>query len=130
MISHEVWREIATVKLHTFDDFEDSLTKVRDEEADFYVTSHHKGVIGGRAQFLEMLDSYTAVIARRDAEMLEFLVEPRTLDDMVAHRFIYRPDVEMPIVYPVEHRSADLHVRRMLRRGQVAEVDPGHFRRV
>ncbi|MDX2378289.1 MAG: MBL fold metallo-hydrolase [Acidimicrobiia bacterium] len=111
------------------DDFEDSLARVRDEEADYYVTSHHKGVIEGRTQFLEMLDAYTAVIARRDTEMLEFLSEPRTLDDMVAHRFIYRPDVDMPIVSPVEHRSADLHVRRMLRRGQAVAVVPGRFQR-
>ena len=112
------------------DDFETSLAKVRSEEADYYVTSHHKGVIEGREKFLEMLDGYTAVIARRDAEMLDFLAEPRSLDDMVARRFIYRPDVDMPIVYPVERRSADLHIQRMLHRGQATEVEPGTFQRV
>ncbi len=111
------------------DDFEESLAKVRHEEADYYVTFHHKGIIEGRDQFLEMLDGYTAVIARRHGEMLDFLAEPRSLDDMMAHRFIYRPDVDMAIVAPVEHRSADLHIQRMLQRGEAVEVEPGRFQR-
>ena len=36
----DVWSDL--------DDFEASLVKVRDEEAEFYVTFHHKGVIEGR----------------------------------------------------------------------------------
>ena len=73
------------------EDFDASLAKVRDEEADWYVTSHHKGVIEGREAFVELLDAFAAVIPRRHQAMLEFLAEPRTLGDMVARRFIYRP---------------------------------------
>lgn len=111
------------------DDFEDSLAKVRHEEADYYVTFHHKGIIEGREQFLEMLDAFAAVIPRRHGEMLDFLAEPRSIADMVAQRFIYRPDVEVPNVIPVERRSADLHVQRMLRRGEAIEVEPGRYQR-
>jgi glyoxylase-like metal-dependent hydrolase (beta-lactamase superfamily II) len=111
------------------DDFEESLVKVRDEEADYYVTFHHKGIIEGREQFLEMLDAFAAVIPRRHGEMLDFLAEPRSIVDMVAHRFIYRPDVEVANVTPVERRSADLHVQRMLRRGEAVEVEPGRYQR-
>ena len=49
---------------------------------------------------------------------------------MAAHRFIYRPHVEMSFVDNVEQRSAELHVARMLRRGEVTEVEPGRFQRV
>ena len=45
----DVWSDL--------DDFEASLAKVRDEEADYYVTFHHKGIIEGRAEFLRLLDS-------------------------------------------------------------------------
>lgn len=110
------------------DDFEDSLRRVRSEDARWYVTFHHKGVVEGRARFVEMVDEFTAVIHRRHAAMLEFLTEPRTIDDMVAHRFIYRPHVEMAIVEPVERRSAELHLGRMLERGEAAEVEPGRYR--
>jgi glyoxylase-like metal-dependent hydrolase (beta-lactamase superfamily II) len=115
----DVWSDL--------EDFEASLAKVRDEEADFYVTFHHKGVIEGRETFVEMVDAFTAVIGRRHEAMLEFLREPHTIDEMRAHRFIYRPHVEAPFAESVERRSAELHVQRMLRRGEAAEVAPGQF---
>lgn len=109
------------------DDFEESLRRVRDEEARFYVTFHQKGVIEGRPLFLEMVDRFASVIDRRHGEMLGFLAEPHSLDEMVSHRFIYRPHVEMEIVDAVEYRSAELHVGRMLARGEVNEVEPGRY---
>ncbi|MGA9278055.1 MBL fold metallo-hydrolase, partial [Ilumatobacter sp.] len=57
----DVWSDL--------EDFEESLVKVRSEEADFYVTFHHKGVIEGRAAFLELLDGFHSVIGRRHAAM-------------------------------------------------------------
>jgi glyoxylase-like metal-dependent hydrolase (beta-lactamase superfamily II) len=112
------------------EDFEASLAKVREEEAQWYVTFHHKGVIEGRNRFLQMVDEFTAVIQRRHDAMLEFLTEPRTIDDMVEHRFIYRPHVEMLFVNLVEKRSSEMHVDRMLRQGEVAVVEPGRYQRI
>jgi glyoxylase-like metal-dependent hydrolase (beta-lactamase superfamily II) len=112
------------------DQFEESLIKVRDEEARFYVTFHHKGVIEGRESFVELIDGFHAVIHRRHDAMLDFLGEPRTLEEMVAHRFIYRPQVDLAIVAPVEYRSAELHLARMLARGEVAEVGSGRYQTV
>jgi glyoxylase-like metal-dependent hydrolase (beta-lactamase superfamily II) len=118
----DVWSDL--------EDFEESLVKVRDEEAAYYVTFHHKGIIEGRARFVEMLDAFAAVIGRRHDAMLEYLGEPRTIAEMAAHRFIYRPHVEAPFVDAVEHRSAEMHVARMIGRGEAAEVEPGRFQRV
>ncbi len=115
----DVWSDL--------EDFEESLNRVRDEEADFYVTFHHKGVIEGRETFVELVDAFTSVIGRRHEAMLEFLREPHTIDEMREHRFIYRPHVEMAFVESVERRSAELHVQRMLRRGEAAEVAPGRY---
>jgi len=114
----------------SLEDFEDSLTKVRAEEADWYVTFHHKGVIEGREQFVQMVDEFTAVIQRRHDAMLQFLREPRTLDEMVAHRFIYRPHVEMLFVELVERRSSQMHLERMIRRGEATMVEPDRYQRV
>ncbi len=111
------------------DDFESSLRRVRDEQADYYVTSHHKGVIQGRARFLELIDAFAAVIGRRHVAMLEFLTEPRKLEELVLHRFVYRPDVEALFADSVERRSAVLHLERMLGRGEATEVEPGRFQR-
>ena len=52
----------------------------------------------------------------------------REIDEMVEHRFVYRPHVEMSIVDRVERRTAELHVARMLDRGEAVEVDPGRYR--
>ena len=43
----DVWSDL--------EDFERSLDVVRGEEADFYVTFHHRGVIEGRERFLQLL---------------------------------------------------------------------------
>lgn len=117
----DVWSDL--------DDFDASLAKVREEHADFYVTFHHKGVIEGRAEFLRLLDGFAAVIPRRHEAMLEYLAEPHTIEEMAAHRFVYRPHVELSFAEPVERRTAELHVRRMLRRGDAVEVEPGQFQR-
>ncbi len=117
----DVWSDL--------DDFEDSLRKVRDEDADFYVTFHHKGVIEGRETFVDMLDAFHAVIGRRHDAMVEFLSEPHTVADMVKHRFIYRPtSPQAPFFDSVEQRSAELHLARMLRNGEAVEVEPGRYR--
>lgn len=115
----DVWSDL--------EQFEESLVRVREEEADFYVTFHHKGVIEGRETFLEMLDGFHAVIGRRHAAMLDFLADPRSIAEMAEHRFIYRPHVEMPFLTSVETRSAEMHVARMLRRGEAEEVDDGKY---
>jgi len=116
----DVWSDL--------DQFEESLRVVRDVEADFYVTFHQKGVIEGRETFVEMLNKFHAVIGRRHDEMLAFLTEPRTLDEMAEKRFVYRPHVEIPFVETVERRTAELHVARMIERGEAVEVDDGRFR--
>ncbi|MFT4656255.1 MAG: glyoxylase-like metal-dependent hydrolase (beta-lactamase superfamily II) [Candidatus Aldehydirespiratoraceae bacterium] len=115
----DVWSDL--------DDFEESLVKVRNEEADFYVTYHHKGIIEGREEFVRLLDGFHAVIGRRHDAMLEFLAEPHSIEEMAAHRFIYRPHVQMAFVDSVEQRSSQMHVARMLRQGAAAEVEPGRF---
>jgi glyoxylase-like metal-dependent hydrolase (beta-lactamase superfamily II) len=111
------------------DAFERSLVRCRDLEARWYVTFHHKGVVDGREAFLRLLDEYAAVIGRRERTLREWLAEPHTLDEIVAHRFIYRPHVTLVFVEAVERRSAVLHLERLLARGEVAEVEPGRYQR-
>lgn len=115
----DVWSDL--------EQFDESLRVVRDVEADWYVTFHHKGVIEGRETFLRLLDDFHAVIDKRHQAMLEYLVEPRTLDEMMVNRFVYRPHVEITFADSVERRTAEMHVARMIKRGEAAEVEPGKF---
>lgn len=116
----DVWSDL--------EQFEASLDQIRDEQADYYVTFHHKGVIEGRDAFVELLDTFQAVIPRRHEAMLDFLAEPHSIDEMVSHRFIYRPHVQHVFADNVEFRCAVMHIQRMLTRGEATEVEPGIFR--
>ena len=117
----DVWSDL--------EQFEESLVRVREVEADYYVTFHQKGIIEGRELFVSMLDKFHSVIGRRHGEMLEFLREPRTIAEMVERRFVYRPHVEISFVDNVEARTAELHIQRMLARGEAIEVEAGVFQR-
>ncbi len=118
----DVWSDL--------DQFEQSLDLVREEEARFYVTFHHKGIIESRDEFIQLLDKYAAVIPRRHQAMLDFLAEPRTIDEMIEHRFVHRPGDDVVFVQTVERRSAELHVARMRKRGEIEDVDEDRFRAI
>lgn len=112
------------------EDFERSLARVREIEAKWYVTFHHKGIVEGHEEFRRQVDAFGAVIGTREARLLDYLAEPRTIDEVVAHRFIYRPGVEMLWADNVERRSMSMHINRLLRTGGVVETEPGRFRAV
>ncbi len=111
------------------DQFDASLRRAREVEADWYVTFHHKGIIEGRELFLELIDKFHAVIDTRHRNMLEFLAEPRTVEEMVEHRFVYRPHVDHVFADSVERRTSELHLARMLDRGEAGEVELGRYQR-
>lgn len=111
------------------DQFDDSLRKAREIDAEWYVTFHHKGIIEGRSLFLSMIDKFHAVIETRHVAMLEYLAEPHTIEEMMRKRFVYRPHVDHLFADAVESRTAELHVQRMMQRGEATEVDPGRFQR-
>jgi hypothetical protein len=52
----------------------------------------------------------------------------RTIAEMVTHRFVYRPTVQMSFCDSIEGRTATLHVARMIDRGEAVEVEPGRYR--
>jgi glyoxylase-like metal-dependent hydrolase (beta-lactamase superfamily II) len=112
----------------SLEDFERSLAFVRDLEARTWVTFHHVGVIDERAAFLDRLDRYAAVIRGREERLLEFLAEPRSLDEVTAHRFVYRPQDAVPFADGVERRSMSQHIARLAEQGRVEEVEQGRFR--
>jgi len=106
--------------------FERSLVQVRDIEARWYATFHHIGVLERKA-FLERLDRFEAVIASREQRLLAYLTEPRTLDEIAAHRFVYRPQDDVLFADAVERRSMSQHLARLESQGRVHQPEPGRF---
>ncbi len=107
--------------------FERTLELVEKLEARWYATFHHVGVLEGRAAFLERLGRFRAVIADRERRLLEYLVEPRTLDEIARHRFVYRPGDAVAFAEAVERRSMQQHIARLVRDGRVRELPAGRF---
>ncbi|MEU2354859.1 MBL fold metallo-hydrolase [Streptomyces misionensis] len=109
-------------------DFEASLRRSREIGVRWYGTAHQKGVIEGAAEFARRLDAFEGVVEKRDATLLAFLDEPRTVEEITEHRLVYRPHVEGPHVKPVERRTATQHLHRLIDTGRVTEVEEGRFR--
>ncbi len=99
--------------------FERSLEQVRGIEAAHYVTGHHIGLLDDRAAYLGRLDRCIGRIADREGRLVEYLRAPRTMDDIVAHRFVYRPHDQGAGIPKAERRSAQLHLDRLERAGRV-----------
>ena len=94
----------------SLEDFERTLTMARGIAARCYATFHHVGVLDGRDAFVERIDRFAAVIERREAALLGFLAEPHTMAEIVAHRFVYRPQDAVPYADAVERRSMSQHL--------------------
>ena len=111
----------------SLEDFERTLALARTLDARWYATFHHVGVVEGRPAFLEKLDRYAAVIADRERRLVVYLRAPRSLDDIAAHHFVYRPQDAVSFAEPVERRSMGQHVDRLVRQGRVREVEKGRW---
>ncbi|MFI8947294.1 MBL fold metallo-hydrolase [Streptomyces sp. NPDC053750] len=108
--------------------FEASMRRCREIGVRWYGTAHQKGVIEGAGEFRRRLDAFVGVVERRDASLLAYLDEPRTVEEIAEHRLVYRPHVEGPHVEPVERRTAVQHLGRLIDTGRVTEVEQGRFR--
>ena len=96
-------------------------------DARWYGTSHQVGVLDDRQAFLGALNRFAAVIDRRDDTLLGLLRQQRTLEDVVAHRLVYRPHVQLPFAAAVERRTALLHLERLGRHGLIVHTDGGYL---
>ena len=79
-----------------------------------------------REAFLERLERFTAVIARREAALLEYLVQPHDIDEIAAQNFVYSRG-KVPSADAAERRSMIQHVWRLVERGVLREESPGHW---
>jgi glyoxylase-like metal-dependent hydrolase (beta-lactamase superfamily II) len=112
----------------SLEDFERTLAMVRTIETRWYATFHHVGVLDGTPAFRDRLDRFAAVVADRERRLVDYLAEPRSLDEIATHRFVYRPGDPVPYAETVERRSMGQHVDRLVRAGRVRAIEPGRWR--
>ena len=114
----------------SLDLFERTLDMAKQLVADHYVTFHHKGVIDGHAAFAVAVDVYAESFQRREDALLALLAEPRTLDELVEHGIVYRAGTRPPLFgTPVEKRTIEQHLDRLLANAAIEVVDGQYCRR-
>lgn len=111
------------------EDFERTLTWIRDIDARLWVSFHHVGVVEDRETFLGRLERFGAKIGERESALLEFLAEPRSIEEMVAHRFLYPPSAALPWVDAAERRTIEQHLARLERQGRIVREDDSVYHR-
>ena len=110
--------------------FRRSLEYLRAIDARVWVTSHHRGVLTDRADFLHALARFASKIDQRSERLLGYLGErPHTLDELVARRLLYPVGFELPYVDSAEHRSIAQHLAELQAAGRVRQQDDGRYHR-
>lgn len=117
----DAWSDLA--------DFERSLARVAAIEARVWVSFHHAGVIEDRAELETRLARFAGRIAERDAALLDYLGTPRTMDELVAHRFLYPAHAQLPFIDAVERRTIAQHLDRLVATGRLEAHGAATWRR-
>ena len=105
------------------EDFERSLARVRDLPARVWVSFHHAGVVTARSEFLAKLERFAGRITERERALLEYLGTARTLEEMIAHRFLYPPHAQLSFIDAAERRTIRQHLDRFVAQGRVERCD-------
>ena len=84
----------------------------------------------GHAAFAVAVDVYAESFQRREDALLALLAEPRTLDELVEHGIVYRAGTRPPLFgTPVEKRTIEQHLDRLLANAVIEVVDGQYCRR-
>jgi glyoxylase-like metal-dependent hydrolase (beta-lactamase superfamily II) len=110
------------------EDFERTLARLRGLRPRHWATFHHVGVLDDPGELRARLDRFAGLIAEREERLVAFLRSgPHDLAAIARHRFVYRPEDDVPWAEPVERRSMAQHLARLLAGGRVREVEPGRY---
>jgi glyoxylase-like metal-dependent hydrolase (beta-lactamase superfamily II) len=108
--------------------FRRTLERVAEIPARVWVTSHHKGVITDRQEFLHLLGAFRDKIARREEALLaELGLGPRTMAQLVAHRFLFPPGAEAAYLEEAERYTTLAHLTEWMAEGRVVQ-EGMHYR--
>lgn len=105
-------------------DFRRSLARLAELPARVWITSHHKGVVTERDDFIAKLRAFAGRLDEREARLLQMLQPaPRTLAELVRERLLYPPDHDELWVDEAETRSITQHLDELQAAGRVRQLD-------
>lgn len=95
-----------------------SLQRIRDADARTLVSFHEAGVCEENQRAL--VTQYLDIIYDREQRLLDFLAAPRTLEEIIKKRIVYRKDYDHIVwIDAVEKNSMTLHLKQLLQEGRV-----------
>lgn len=107
--------------------FRETLERLETLQAQVWVTFHHKGVITERDTFLQLLHAFKDKIVQRDEAILATLGgEGRTLDELVAQRFLFPQGYEGIFVNDAERKTIVEHLKHLMAEGR-ADFQSGRY---
>ncbi|MFO1326818.1 MAG: MBL fold metallo-hydrolase [Rubrivivax sp.] len=108
--------------------FRRSLARLAELPARVWITSHHKGAVSDRDEFMALLKAYAARLDAREARLLQMLQSgPRALAELVRERLLYPPDHAELWVDAAESRTIGLHLAELQAAGRVRALDDGRW---
>lgn len=108
--------------------FRQTLKRVADVPASVWVTSHHRGAVTERSDFLSALSAFASKIDQRSQTLLERLAgEPKSLDELVRLRLLYPTNYRELWVDFVERRTIAQHLDELLGEGRIERLEDGRF---
>jgi len=108
--------------------FRRTLQAVTEIPARVWITSHHKGVVTERETFLRLLQAFGARLDAREAAIAAYLrAHPATLEELVAHRFVYPRHLDELYYEDAERRTIEQHLEALGRAGR-AQEEGGRWR--
>lgn len=108
--------------------FRRSIARLEEVPASVWITSHHKGVVTDRADFVAKLHAFAARIDEREAKLLRMLAGgARTLDELARERLLYPGDAEGLWLASAERRTIALHLDELIAAGRVRRAGDARF---
>lgn len=105
-----------------------SLRRIRDLDARALVSFHEAGICEENQR--GVVSQYLDIIYDREQRLLDFLLEPRTLEEVVKKRIVYRKDYSNVVwIDAVEKNSMALHLRQLIAEGRVLYDGERYVRR-
>lgn len=116
-------------EVSNLDDLIESTYKIIDLEPRILVTSHRRVFDSRKDDIKNLLVKYLDICLEKEEKILQYLNEPRDLDDIAGQDFVYEFPDRTPYIIFWAKMMILKHLRRLEKAGKISKVDEKHYLR-